>query len=913
MEAMQYEQARNMTLLFFFERLLDKGEPRTLHDLSCQFGSKGFTKEMRQIAGGSQSGLKKFLAQYPSLFAIEGDYVNVSDVDLDNNKESSGSKDYAKQAVDYFSEKLSQYGDSTEVPIRSLLGHRSQASPEVRHVSGQHFHEFREFLLKNPESFLVNDENETVVLKNFATFAPKTNTHLNFDVKVDVDPQQTQSLLDFFAQCIDVKGPILVEQLFQVVSCTLPEERWSNLFNTPQHLTSFLRLFADSFHIQANLVTLLQHPKVTTPEKPAEKVEKPVEKVEKVVPVVDDIVNQTDDDKTKQYHSVSPTVSGNNSPATSPLPSLTPSSPAKMSISDRLKQPKIQAAEQEKQQQELEKIKEQKKKEEENKLKEKPKETKEKEPLVPKFKLGSPPTEESKPLEKQSLKQRINNLVLKTLQENTGRDQKQLLNQQLNNINQTLTNQPISSTPTTTGIINNTPGVVDKETWKNKIFQSTRVICNEKECLLVINDIMKPKKPIKNKINKPPEEIFAFDEDKTVVAFDCEGINLGVKGQITLMQIATFQRQSYIFDLISCPAMINQGLKRLLESPDVVKIIHDCRNDSVNLNQQFGINLSCVFDTQAAHAVLTYQETRKPVYKAKSVALNALCQQYGAFVNPMKEQLKNVYRRDQKYWSRRPLSREMILYASADVLSLIHENLYPAMIKEISDNNRKLLLELCDEQIFLHINPENVKLRKRQRKTETEVAELRSKLSQSSKSVVLSNREVRLLRYIELTEEEKEKLKSSAKVAKKLEKLESLGKEDDSSSEDDNDYPSIESDNTTSPRNSEPTSLTESMQMVDTILSDNKIDRMDKIDKLEAILSAASLLPGAQEEKCCSCNCHMNGTATNEKIIEARAGFQSIPGEEIPQEGKTSMETQTLSTGDIVITKIYFNENENVE
>lgn len=56
METMEYETARNMTLLFFLERLLDKGEPRTLHDLSCQFGAKGFTKEMRQIAGGSQSG-----------------------------------------------------------------------------------------------------------------------------------------------------------------------------------------------------------------------------------------------------------------------------------------------------------------------------------------------------------------------------------------------------------------------------------------------------------------------------------------------------------------------------------------------------------------------------------------------------------------------------------------------------------------------------------------------------------------------------------------------------------------------------------------------------------------------------------------------------------------------------------------
>ena len=37
--------------------------PRTLHDLSCQFGTKGFSKEMRQIAGGSQSGLRKFLQQ----------------------------------------------------------------------------------------------------------------------------------------------------------------------------------------------------------------------------------------------------------------------------------------------------------------------------------------------------------------------------------------------------------------------------------------------------------------------------------------------------------------------------------------------------------------------------------------------------------------------------------------------------------------------------------------------------------------------------------------------------------------------------------------------------------------------------------------------------------------------------------
>lgn len=31
-----YDVVRNMTLLFFLERLLERGQPRSLHDLSCQ-------------------------------------------------------------------------------------------------------------------------------------------------------------------------------------------------------------------------------------------------------------------------------------------------------------------------------------------------------------------------------------------------------------------------------------------------------------------------------------------------------------------------------------------------------------------------------------------------------------------------------------------------------------------------------------------------------------------------------------------------------------------------------------------------------------------------------------------------------------------------------------------------------------
>lgn len=51
---------------------------------------------------------------------------------------------------------------------------------------------------------------------------------------------------------------------------------------------------------------------------------------------------------------------------------------------------------------------------------------------------------------------------------------------------------------------------------------------------------------------------------------------------------------------------------------------------------------------------------------------------------------------------------------------------------------------------------------------------------------------------------------------------------------------------TFSPRSSEPPSLTESMQLMDDILSDTTMDRLERIEKLEAILSAATLLPTDQ-------------------------------------------------------------------
>ena len=205
-------------------------------------------------------GLKKFLLQYPSLFLVDGDYVNVNNFQQ-RDKGLTNTKDYIQEAIDYFIHKLLQYGAGTEVPIKSLLGHRSQASPQVRHISGQHIKEFTEFLQKHPDTFLVVDDHVTLVNYDEETNVASAVDKLHLP-QPSIDVHQTQQVLDFFAQCIEVKGPILVDQLFHLVTSNFSQEYWYRIFKTANDLTTFLKLFSDCFHIQSNLVTLLQKPKI---------------------------------------------------------------------------------------------------------------------------------------------------------------------------------------------------------------------------------------------------------------------------------------------------------------------------------------------------------------------------------------------------------------------------------------------------------------------------------------------------------------------------------------------------------------------------------------------------------------------------------------------------------------------------
>ncbi|KAL7050416.1 hypothetical protein ACKWTF_004072 [Chironomus riparius] len=859
--------------------------------------------------------------QYPALFQVDGDYVNVNNYQHREEGNVAGRKDYIQEAREYFSHKLLQYGVGTEVPIKSLLGHRSQASPQVRHISGQHIKEFTDFLAKHPDIFHLTEDHVVLINYDSATFIPATEKlHLP---QANIDVKNTQQILDFFAQCIELKGPILVDQLFHLVTSNFPQEHWYKIFKTPNDLMTFLKLFSDCFHCQSNLVTLLQKPKIS---------ENHLQHAQKVLyknsinqissPKIGDfrlnepVSNTIGSIQNKNCKSGSPSLNydegclSNGRNSTNDLPSIgLPQSfheirlenlcsrncPTKLTYSQNTQtqyQPDTQQYQQQQQQ-----------------------------PVVIPTKIDRTDRDRRINL---TLKQRISNLVTKTLAENEEKDKRTI------NVLQPINNGNLSSSNSSS---TNTSPVHSRnyfmgDTWKIKVLQNTRVITTIKESLFVCEAIRKS----------------APNDDCVIISFDCEGVNLGVKGQLTIIEIGTIRGEAFIFDLQQCPQLIaDGGLKYILEDENIIKIIHDCRNDSYNLYTQYDVLLKNVFDTQSAHAVLQYQETGKQVYKVKNVSLNTLCEMYNAPPNPMKDQLKNIYKRDPKYWSRRPLARDMLLYAASDVLVLINEQLFRTMSSAIKPENMSLFSELCTEQIYMLIRPNDVKMKKKQRKISTEVFDLKQKLQTTSKNIVLSNREIRLLRYLDLTEDEKEKLKGSVKVAKKLEKLESIGQDrnySDSDDEGDNneqEYPSLDSVpsdnslpslNTFSPKNSEPPSLLESMHLMNELINNKAMDQAIKIDKLEALLSVAASLPdqigiesginddgGLVMRDTLSIGSNRSSATDITKLNNSLQAYIDSPTPSSCSIISTShgmrkeVACQTLSTGDIVITKIFFEED----
>jgi len=179
-------------------------------------------------------------------------------------------------------------------------------------------------------------------------------------------------------------------------------------------------------------------------------------------------------------------------------------------------------------------------------------------------------------------------------------------------------------------------------------------------------------------------------ETAAVISIDCERDDKGknVVGIPTIVQMGIPVRgrkhpQIYIFDVLQNTAL-PAILKPIMESRQILKVIHDARQDIRALWLYYGIHLRNVFDTQLADLALQYQDgIRQP----RRIALNKLVLTYGGpSINEAKQNLKEYYKTKTGYWRRRPLTKEQIFNSAHDVFALI-PNVFENLIQSLDETH----------------------------------------------------------------------------------------------------------------------------------------------------------------------------------------------------------------------------------
>lgn len=275
---------------------MQKNGHRTIHDLSCQFGARGFTQEMRDAVGTTQEGLTDFLSSFPSLFEVDGDQVvlkGFGEMDGKNHlmqmPAAGRQRDYDKEAVEFFEQKLHKFGPELQVKIilnpnpnfsnflyfikvfflycvqynllnfqiKSLLGHRSQAAPEVRLISGRHLKEFCDFLCSKTENFIV--EGDRVRLKNMPEPSEEA-VELDDEGKPLAGVKAKQASVDYLKGILDQNEdqPIPLENFYRRFCERFPHSVRQEVATNPKELLQFLKLNRNIFFIRSNKVSLVK-------------------------------------------------------------------------------------------------------------------------------------------------------------------------------------------------------------------------------------------------------------------------------------------------------------------------------------------------------------------------------------------------------------------------------------------------------------------------------------------------------------------------------------------------------------------------------------------------------------------------------------------------------------------------------
>lgn len=167
-----------------------------------------------------------------------------------------------------------------------------------------------------------------------------------------------------------------------------------------------------------------------------------------------------------------------------------------------------------------------------------------------------------------------------------------------------------------------------------------------------------------------------------LLALDTEG-DLVKHGHVSLMQLYAPSLGVFLVDVFSLwkhpdPELgsIRQALQRVLEDHTVQKVIHDCRRDVATIAEHMKIKVSPFIDTQLMYSVYESMQAGGASHPDLRISLNKLLDEMGASQNTLKDGFHQLFSDadalDVNIWERRPMTREMALYAAKDVISLVH-------------------------------------------------------------------------------------------------------------------------------------------------------------------------------------------------------------------------------------------------
>jgi len=168
-------------------------------------------------------------------------------------------------------------------------------------------------------------------------------------------------------------------------------------------------------------------------------------------------------------------------------------------------------------------------------------------------------------------------------------------------------------------------------------------------------------------------EAAAVMRKASVIAVDVEGKNLGHKGRVATIQLATNEK-CFVIDLAALGMPIS--LRKLLQDSSPVKICHGFSGDQINLIEQFQLDFSdsALFDTQEAVDLMANYTGSKGVVDILT-AFTGASSRVIAEMQAMKKKLQWVD------FFKRPLPDNVLRYACLDVIFLW--SAYEGMVKQL--------------------------------------------------------------------------------------------------------------------------------------------------------------------------------------------------------------------------------------